>query len=84
MSMIANTFSLGAFGTTKPVVDRTGLTGNYDFVIEFSHGLIGFQADPNGPTFLEALKDQLGLKLDSSTGQVDNIVSDHIEEPSEN
>jgi bla regulator protein BlaR1 len=84
MSMIADTFSLGVFSTTKPVVDKTGLTGNYDFVIEFSHGLIGVQADPNAPIFLEALKDQLGLTLESTKGPVDVLVIDHVEEPSEN
>ena len=84
MSMIADNFSLGVFSTTKPVVDKTGLTGNYDFVIEFSHGLIGVQADPDAPTFLEALKDQLGLKLEPTTAQEETIVIDHIEQPSEN
>ena len=33
---------------------------------------------------MEALKDQLGLKLESTKGPVDSIVIDHIEEPSEN
>jgi uncharacterized protein (TIGR03435 family) len=42
------------------------------------------QRDPNGPTFLEALKSQLGLKLDSTSGPVDVLVIDHVEEPSEN
>ena len=45
---------------------------------------VNFQPDPSGPTFLEALKEQLGLKLESQTGPVDVIVVDHVEQPSEN
>ncbi len=59
-------------------LDRTGLTGNYDFFIEFTPMINGplppganFTPDPNGPTFLEALKEQLGIKLESQTGPVD-------------
>jgi uncharacterized protein (TIGR03435 family) len=37
-----------------------------------------------GATFLEALKEQLRLKMDSQTGPVEVIVVDHIEQPSEN
>jgi uncharacterized protein (TIGR03435 family) len=84
MPVIASTFSAGLFRTFKPVVDRTGLIGDYDFVIDFSPELPNVEADPNGPTFLEALKDQLGLKLESAMGAVDTIVIDHIEVPSEN
>jgi len=71
----------------RPVYDRTGLIGTYDFSLEFSPDVppgTNFQPDPNGPTFLEALKDQLGLKLESQTGPVDEYLIDHIEEPSSN
>jgi uncharacterized protein (TIGR03435 family) len=74
-------------GFDRPIVDQTGLTGRYDFIIEFtpqlppSPGNSTFQPDETGSTFLEALKDQLGLKLDSQTGPVDVLVIDHIEEP---
>ena len=75
----------------RPVVDSTGLGGTYDFFLEWTPEIKGppqpgatFQPDTTGPTFLEALKEQLGLKLDSQTGPVDAFVIDHIEEPSEN
>ena len=75
----------------RPVLDKTGLTGKIDFVIEFTPQFNGplppganFQPDPTGPTFLEALKEQLGLKLESQTGLVEVIVVDHVEQPSEN
>ena len=57
-----------------------------DFVFEFSPQ----QSDPgntdtsNGPSFLEALKEQLGLKLESRTGPEETITIDHIEQPGEN
>lgn len=84
-------FSVDMSGINRPVLDQTGLTGKYDFAIEWTRDLIGaqpssstFQPDPTGPTFLEALKEQLGLKLESTTGPVDVLVIDHIEEPSPN
>jgi uncharacterized protein (TIGR03435 family) len=43
-----------------------------------------FQPDLTGPTFLEALREQLGLKLESQTGPVDVLVIDHVEEPTPN
>lgn len=92
MSMIATTFSIPQlFGVDRPVVDKTGLTGTFDIVIEFTPQINGplppgatFQPDESGPTFLEAMKEQLGLRLDKQTAAVDSIVIDHIEQPSEN
>jgi uncharacterized protein (TIGR03435 family) len=80
----------GFRGTTpdRPIVNRTGLTGTYDFAIEFvpdANALPnGVQTDANGPSFPEALEDQLGLKLIAKTGPVDVLVVDHIEQPSAN
>jgi uncharacterized protein (TIGR03435 family) len=75
----------------RPILDQTGLKGNFDYIIEWSPEPNGSrppdpgeQPDPIGPTFMEALKDQLGLKLESQTGPVDVLVIDHIEELSPN
>ena len=92
MAIIASSFSsLPSLGIDRPVIDSTGLAGTFDYVIEVTPQINGpqppgstFQPDPNGPTFLEALKDQLGLKLESTTGPVDYVIVDHIEEPSAN
>jgi uncharacterized protein (TIGR03435 family) len=84
MSKVAEIFSIGVFRTGKPVVDKTDLAGNYDFLIDFSMIFNNVQADPNGSIFPEALKDQLGLKLVPQTAPVDTIVVDHIEQPSAN
>jgi uncharacterized protein (TIGR03435 family) len=80
MAQIANDLSLGEFGPGRPVVDETGLEGNYDFVIEFTRD----PNDPVGPAFIDALKDQLGLRLVPGTRPLESIVVDHIEEPSKN
>jgi uncharacterized protein (TIGR03435 family) len=71
----------------RPIVDQTGLPGRFDFSLEFTPGFPGpqgFQPDPSGPTLLDALREQLGLKLKAETGPVDMLVIDHVEEPSPN
>ena len=40
--------------------------------------------DPNGPTLLTALQERLGLKLESQKGQVEVMVIDHVERPTDN
>lgn len=71
----------------RPVIDGTGLTGTFDFRIDFAPQLPFMPnqaADQNAPTFLEALKDQLGLKLNPQTGNVQVVVIDHVEHPTAN
>jgi uncharacterized protein (TIGR03435 family) len=79
---------LGTVGRLgRPVLNQTGLSGTFDFTMEWEpepQPGSDLQADPSAPTFLEALKDQLGLKLDSTTGPVSIFVIDHIEQPSPN
>jgi uncharacterized protein (TIGR03435 family) len=69
-----------------PVLDRTGLKGNFDMEIEFAKDSSGpgVDSDASGPTFTKALEQQLGMKLTKTTGPVSVIVIDHIEKPSEN
>ena len=81
MALIAS--QMPGFGLLdRPVIDQTRLTGNYDFRIEFTPEATGFDAP--GPTFLEALKEQVGLKLVPQKYSVDVIIVDHVEHPSEN
>jgi len=78
----------------SPVVDKTGLTGKYDFTLQWSPdegGGMTMQgagrptpSDDSGPSIFTALQEQLGLKLESTKGPVEIIVIDHIERPSEN
>jgi uncharacterized protein (TIGR03435 family) len=91
LAMFGSRMTNAQTGMDRPVIDKTGLGGKFDFVVEYSPQPNGspppnadFQLDPTGPTFMEALKDQLGLKLESQTGPVEVLIVDHIEEPSPN
>jgi uncharacterized protein (TIGR03435 family) len=93
MESIVGTFSgLGNLG--RPVVDQTGLTGTYDWYFEFLPELPpglppgaviqGRPPDASGPSFLEALRNQLGIKLVPQKGPYDYLIVDHIERPTAN
>jgi uncharacterized protein (TIGR03435 family) len=78
----------------RPVIDQTGLTQFYDFKLEWTPELPpGVAARPdlaanvpptNGPDIFTALREQLGLKLDSHKGPVEVMIIDQVERPSEN
>jgi len=73
----------------RPVVDRTGLTGSFDFTLEWSPDIPpqapGEPApDAQGPSFQEALREQLGLKLEPTKGPQPILIVDKVEKPSEN
>ena len=84
--------SLPTTETNRPLVDRTGLNGTVDFVLEWQPVRTGpaqpGAAEPNpddsGPTFAEALSQQLGIKLESAKAPVEVLVLDHIEHLIEN
>lgn len=66
-----------------PVLDRTGLTGLFDYDIVFSRE--DSPSDTGGPPALAtALQEEMGLRLEKTRGQVDIIVVDHVEKPSAN
>jgi uncharacterized protein (TIGR03435 family) len=76
----------------RVVVDETGLQGNWDLELEFEPptappGLSGLAEPPaptgDAPTIFTALREQLGLKLESARGAVDVFVIDRIERPAE-
>ena len=82
----------------RTVVDRTGLVGNYDFILRWvpdqSTPMFKREADvpdndlhqldSSGPSIFAALQEQLGLKLESQKGPVKILVIDHVEKPSDN
>jgi len=70
----------------RPVLDLTGLTGTLDYSIEWTPASDHPNPDSAEPelTFIEALRDQLGLKLTPQKGPVDVIVLDRIERPTQN
>jgi uncharacterized protein (TIGR03435 family) len=70
-----------------PVLDRTGLTGMWAFAIYYapdSQIPAGRPTDPNLASFVTALPEQLGLKLERENGLVDVLVIESIEPPTDN
>jgi uncharacterized protein (TIGR03435 family) len=74
-----------------PVLDKTGLSGRYDFDLEWTpdetqfSGVLGRSPDDSAkPGLFAAIHQQLGLRLESTKGLVDVLVIDHAERPSEN
>jgi uncharacterized protein (TIGR03435 family) len=83
----------------RPVLDRTGLgSKRYDFILKWTADMPANTPANNGatgapsaaekpdapPDIFAAIQQQLGLKLESTKAQVDVIVIDHVEKPSEN
>jgi uncharacterized protein (TIGR03435 family) len=73
------------------VVDHTGIDGAIDFSMEYTPEPKGApqasadaQPDLLGTSFAEAIREQLGLKLEPAKAPVEVPVIDHVEEPSEN
>ncbi len=78
----------------RPVIDKTGFTGVFDVHLLFANddtlaGLAGrgpraseSSADPELATIFTAIQEQLGLKLESTTGPVEVVVVDHVEKSS--
>jgi uncharacterized protein (TIGR03435 family) len=96
MSGIARMIS-GQIGST--VVDKTGLTGKYDYTLSYApdesmKARIPPLGGPSpgdaegpgatGPSFLTAVQEQLGLKLEAHKKPVDVVVIDHMEQPTAN
>ena len=65
------------------VVDRTGLSGGFDLSLDFLPENLS-KSDPQGPLFVDALHEQLGLKLEPAKAAVQILRIDHVEVPSEN
>jgi len=77
-------------GSGRPVVDKTGITGKFDFHLEYAPNedlrrrLPDDPGEPTAPSIFTALQEQLGLKLEPAKGPGEFLVIDHIERPSEN
>jgi uncharacterized protein (TIGR03435 family) len=75
----------------RPVIDKTRLTQVYDFTLSFMPELpLGVSAEAlppelqNRPTLQDALKEQLGLRLEPAKGPVEDYVIDRVDKPTEN
>ena len=83
----------------RPVIDKTGITGRFNFHLELPVEVLGFFHGPHGiaalsgpgasetdPALVSAIKNaiqQLGLKLDPINGPGELLVIDSVERPSE-
>nr|HEV7952745.1 TIGR03435 family protein [Candidatus Acidoferrales bacterium] len=77
----------------RPVVDKTGLTGKYDFTLTYAPENVSAAVPgaapnipdaPGAPSLFVALEEQLGLKLESGKAPIEIVVIDHVERPSGN
>ena len=79
----------------RPVIDRTGLQGRFDFTLTWTPDESQFRsmgvnvppppADGSGPPGLfTAIQEQLGLRLERTEAPVEVMVIDRVERPSEN
>jgi uncharacterized protein (TIGR03435 family) len=77
----------------RPILDKTGLSGRFDFDLAWRPdatqfggrgGTLPAAADPDRPDIFTALQEQLGLKLDATRGPGEVIVVDKVEKPSDN
>ncbi len=72
-------------GAGRPLQDKTGLMGRYDISLELDTSSEASSIRP-GPmaVMITALQEQLGLKLEPAKENVEVLVIDHVERPSEN
>ena len=83
----------------RPVIDKTGIKGYYDFKLAFSRvgipnsgppapplaaGTAGFEASDPAPSIFTAVQEELGLRLDSTKGPAEVLVIDSARKPVEN
>ena len=84
----------------RPVIDHTGLTGQYDLTLKWTQdndpvpmsSVSGDSPqrsaipipDASDPSIFTAIQEQLGLKLEPAKAPVEVLVIDHIEQASEN
>jgi uncharacterized protein (TIGR03435 family) len=76
----------------RPVVDKTGITGRFDFQLTFTPDESEFSGHPpalpsqtgSSPGLFEAFQQQLGLRLTAEKSMADVLVIDHVEKPSAN
>jgi uncharacterized protein (TIGR03435 family) len=80
----------------RPVIDKTGLTGKYNFDLIYALDPLGDNPfgpvthdspsppDDNSPSIFTAIEEQLGLRLQSTKGPLEVVVIDHAERPDAN
>jgi uncharacterized protein (TIGR03435 family) len=87
VGMNALAFTLSS-SVGRVVLDRTGLSGDFDFDLSWTPDPLSGSASPaqppteaNAPSIFTALQEQLGLKLEPTRGPVEVLVIDNVEQP---
>ena len=74
--------------TGRIVLDKTGFTEVFNFRLEFAStvdtGLANVDTPASGLSIFTALREQLGLRLESARGSGEFLVIDSVERPTEN
>lgn len=80
-----------SFALNRPIIDRTGLTGKYDYALVFDTSALTPAPSPtaldlDAPAPIEfALQEQLGLRLEKRKGSIDILIVDHVDKtPTDN
>lgn len=92
MKQLAMMLTVQGEAGNRVIFDRTGLTGKYDWHLEWTpegmgmaqKGDDGSPPDSDAPGLFTALQEQLGLKLEPQKGPVQVVVIDHLEPPTPN
>jgi uncharacterized protein (TIGR03435 family) len=74
---------LGRTSIDRVVVDQTGLTGKFDWEVQWIPDDLRVDTAnrPDGPSIFQAFRDQLGIKLEPTRDRVDVLVIDRAERP---
>lgn len=72
------------FHVDRPVIDRTGLKGRYDFKLQWTVDDAATTAPDAPPGSFTAIQDQIGLKLERVKAPADVLVVDKLERPGAN
>ena len=81
LSMERIAATLANYGADRPVIDRTGIEGIFDFQLKWVNQPTG---NAEEVSYFTAVQEQLGLKLEPTTASVDVLVIDRVEHPDPN
>ena len=89
MPVVANLLSSSITNLGRPVVDRTGLTGEYTMQLEFTfrspnQSADGLSSEETSAALFTAIQEQWGLKLQSVKGSINSLVIEQASRPSDN
>jgi uncharacterized protein (TIGR03435 family) len=82
MAQLAGQFSRRN-GVDRPVIDKTGLTGMYDYKLQWGDDAAA-TPEADALSIFTAMQEQLGLKLEPAKAPIQVLVVDRADKPSEN